>query len=215
MFARAFCFLAIFQMALLKAYSFDTVVVDAGHGGWDRGGIPGQKIAEKTMTLDVAKRLASCLEERGFKVVMTRTDDTFVSLAERSRIANQTPNSIFLSIHFDAYTDRDANGITTYFSSSSARDLASQIHRQNCAALDPLVNRGLKRDPFYVLRHSRNPAVLVELGYLTGAADSRRILNPDYRQSAAEAIANGITRYHDANGPKLKRPATEVASANL
>src|SRR5947208_15263736 len=78
------------------------VVIDAGHGGFDRGGIPGQRVAEKTMTLDVAKRLGKYLRKAGFQTVFTRTDDTFVSLGNRVGIANAQPNAIFVSIHFNA-----------------------------------------------------------------------------------------------------------------
>src|ERR1700721_4878731 len=81
------------------------VIIDPGHGGIDRGGIPGQNLAEKVFTLDTGKRLARILQSNGdIKVIMTRDNDTFVSLAERTNIANQYAgrDAIFVSIHYNS-----------------------------------------------------------------------------------------------------------------
>ena len=78
-----------------------TVVIDAGHGGYDRGGIPGQRVSEKDMTLDVARRLKSVLAASGYRVVMTRDSDVFVPLGTRCAIANSNRNAIFVSVHFN------------------------------------------------------------------------------------------------------------------
>ena len=78
-----------------------TVVIDAGHGGSDRGGIPGQRVSEKDMTLDVARRLKSVLAASGYRVVMTRDSDVFVPLGTRTAIANSYGNAIFVSVHFN------------------------------------------------------------------------------------------------------------------
>src|SRR3954470_15330668 len=82
--------------------SFSTVVIDAGHGGHDLGGIPENLMPEKGVALDVAQRLQRILESAGLHTVMTRSDDTFVSLGERVRIANAQPDAIFVSVHFNA-----------------------------------------------------------------------------------------------------------------
>src|SRR6266404_2643783 len=104
------------------------VVIDAGHGGVDRGGIPGQRIAEKTMTLDVAQRLQAVLVASGYRVVMTRDSDVFVPLPTRVAIANSYSNAIFVCIHFNSATRRGANGIETYFYSAESAPLAGSIH---------------------------------------------------------------------------------------
>jgi len=175
--------------------AFINVVVDAGHGGHDRGGIPGQRIAEKTMALDVALRLETLLKADNFGVVMTRDDDTFIPLLERPEISNQTPDAIFVSIHFDAFQASHAEGVTTIFWTGEGRDLAGAVHRQILAHLHPDVNRGIMRRPLAVLRHNRWPAILVEGGYLTSPVDAAKILTPEYRQSLAAAIADGILDY--------------------
>src|SRR3954467_5432420 len=92
-----------------------TSVVDAGHGGFDRGGVPGQRISEKDKTLDVAQRLRRILSANGYRVIMTRDSDVFVSLGARVGIANSNPNAIFVSIHFNCAPRSGANGIETYY----------------------------------------------------------------------------------------------------
>src|SRR6185437_10252037 len=94
------------------------VVIDAGHGGHDRGGIPGQRVAEKTMTLDVAKRLQDILNANGYRTVMTRESDVFVPLPTRVAVANAYRNALFVCIHFNSARRSGANGIETYFYSS-------------------------------------------------------------------------------------------------
>jgi len=102
-----------------------TVVIDAGHGGHDRGGIPGQRVAEKDMTLDVALRLQNILSANGYNVVMTRSSDVFVPLGGRVAIANSYRNAIFVCIHFNATPRSGASGIETYFYSRESLPLAS------------------------------------------------------------------------------------------
>src|SRR5947207_14977988 len=82
--------------------SFSTVVIDPGHGGWDRGGIPGQIVPEKTVALDTALRLQKLLQRAGLRTVMTRSTDIFVPLSVRSAIADAERDAIFVSIHYNA-----------------------------------------------------------------------------------------------------------------
>src|ERR1700716_3987516 len=129
------------------------VVIDAGHGGFDRGGIPGQRVAEKTMTLDVAQRLKSVLVASGYRVIMTRDSDVFVPLPTRVGIANSYRNAIFICIHFNSATRTGANGIETYFYSTESLPLASAIHYY-VAGGAPSPNRGVRRRGYYVLRRT-------------------------------------------------------------
>src|SRR5215468_4127365 len=135
-----------------------TVVIDAGHGGYDRGGIPGQRVSEKDMTLDVARRLKSVLAASGYRVVMTRDSDTFVPLGTRCAIANSYRNAIFVSVHFNSATRRGASGIETYFYSRDSLALASAIHHYVTGGA-PSENRGVRRRGYYVLRRTSIPAV--------------------------------------------------------
>ncbi len=168
-----------------------TVVIDAGHGGHDRGGIPGQRVAEKDMTLDVAQRLSNVLSASGYRVVMTRSTDVFVPLGGRVAIANSYRNAVFVCIHFNATGRSGASGIETYFYSRDSLPLASAIHHYVTGGA-PSANRGVRRRGYYVLRKTSIPAVLVECGFLTNPTEAAYAQSASYRQKLAEEIAAGI-----------------------
>lgn len=170
-----------------------TVVIDAGHGGRDRGGIPGQRVAEKDMTLDVALRLRNVLSANGYRVVMTRDSDVFVPLAGRVAIANSYRNAVFVCIHFNATGRAGASGIETYFYSRDSLPLASAIHYYVTGGA-PSANRGVRRRGYYVLRKTAIPAVLVECGFLTNPTEAAYAQTASYRQRLAEEIAAGVRR---------------------
>jgi N-acetylmuramoyl-L-alanine amidase len=173
------------------ASSSTTVVIDAGHGGFDRGGIPRQRIAEKEMTLDVSRRLKKILAADGYRVVMTRESDVFVPLGRRVAIANSYRKGIFVSVHFNSATRVGADGIETYFYGRGSLPLASAIHHF-VAGGAPSPNRGVRRRGYYVLRKTRMPAVLVECGFLTNPTEAAYIQRSSYRQKLAKEIAAGI-----------------------
>src|SRR6266480_4197642 len=102
---------AVRVSAAQSGSSATAVVIDAGHGGFDRGGIPGQRIPEKEMTLDVAQRLKALLAASGYRVIMTRDSDVFVPLPTRVSIANSYQNAIFVCIHFNSAKRMGASGI--------------------------------------------------------------------------------------------------------
>jgi N-acetylmuramoyl-L-alanine amidase len=173
------------------------VVIDPGHGGHDRGGIPGQRLAEKVFTLDTAKRLARILRnDTAMKVVLTRDDDTFVSLEERTNIANQYAghNALFVSIHFNAGRREGAYGIETYYNNQRGYRLAALVHPRVIQAMAS-IDRGVWHGSYRVLRKNRLPAILVECGFLTNPAEAARITGSHTRGSLARAIADGILRY--------------------
>src|SRR5438132_3851033 len=186
-----------------------TVVIDAGHGGHDRGGIPGQRISEKDMTLDVAQRLRNVLAASGYRVVMTRDSDVFVPLGTRVAIANSYRNAIFVCIHFNATGRSGASGIETYFYSRDSLPLASAIHYYVTGGA-PSANRGVRRRGYYVLRKTGIPAVLVECGFLTNPTEAAYAQSVSYRQKLAEEIAAGV-RGRNSVGSSLS--STRVATS--
>src|SRR5438034_9108484 len=179
--------------SVVSGQSRSTIVIDAGHGGFDRGGVPGQRIAEKDKTLDVALRLRNILQAEGYRVVMTRDRDVFIPLGTRVAIANAYRGASFVSIHFNCAPRVGANGIETYYYRSDSASLAARIHR-NVVSGAPSENRGIRRRGFYVLRRTSIPSVLVECGFLTNPTEGRLALTGDYRQRLAEQIARGIRR---------------------
>jgi N-acetylmuramoyl-L-alanine amidase len=118
---------------------FDTVVLDAGHGGDDRGARGARGLLEKDLVLDVSKRLAERLRERGLRVVLTRKDDRFVGLEERTSIANDARGDLFVSIHANAASVRRARGTETFFASLDASD-------ESARELAELENMSFRKD---------------------------------------------------------------------
>jgi N-acetylmuramoyl-L-alanine amidase len=207
-------FLGTFSTAQARRASKDsgssiTVVIDAGHGGHDRGGIPGQSVAEKEMTLDVALRLKKALAANGYRVVMTRDSDVFVPLATRVAIANSYSNAIFVSIHFNSAKRAGAGGIETYFYNRESLPLASAIH-YFVAGGAPSSNRNVRRRGYYVLRKTTVPAVLVECGFLTNPTEAAYAQTVSYRQKLAEEIAAGV---RGRNSVTSALTTTRVATA--
>lgn len=186
-----------------------TIVVDAGHGGFDRGGVPRQRIGEKALTLDVAQRLRKVLQSAGYRVVMTRDSDVFIPLGERTRIANSYRGATFISVHFNSATREGANGIETYYYRGDSAGLAANIHR-NVVAIAPTENRGIRRRGYYVLRRTNTRGVLVECGFLTNPTEGRYALQSSYRQKLAEAIARGI----QGQRAPISKPLTRGAAAS-
>ena len=197
---------------------FAVVIVDAGHGGQDSGTIK-TGLVEKDLALDVAQRLQRLLQERGFVTVMTRADDTYVSLQDRAIIANTQEEAVFVSIHFDEAGRAAATGVETYYAAHRVtlpERVASwlpflqrvsteppDVESQNLAGFvqEALVtrtqatNRGTRSQQFFVIANVRHPAVLVEGGFLTNKDEAVRLTNDDYREQMAEGIADGIVNY--------------------
>jgi N-acetylmuramoyl-L-alanine amidase len=193
--------------ASLATSSFSTVVIDPGHGGFDRGGIPGQRVPEKNVALDTALRLRKLLQQADLHTVLTRSTDVFIPLPQRVAIANAQPQSIFVSIHYNAARRQGAHGIETYFEDSRGAALAARIQLQIISRVST-DNRGIRHATYYVLRKCQRPAVLVECGFLTNPGEAQLALTARYRQTVAEQVAAGILeqRHFDFPAPSHRAP---------
>jgi N-acetylmuramoyl-L-alanine amidase len=211
-----------------------TVVLDPGHGGHDKGQVS-RYGAEKDFALDVARKLRPILQAKGFRVIMTREGDYFVPLEVRAKIANAARNSIFVSIHFNATNDDpNATGFEIFSftprgapSTSDGNVNANSFNMQPGSSVDaqsmalsvciyhsllghlPEYDRGIKRARFAVLRLTQVPAVLIEGGFLTERGESKLISNKDWRAKFAGAIGIGIETYQAL--PVKKQPPMIVA----
>jgi N-acetylmuramoyl-L-alanine amidase len=186
-------FVALFYLALIasaQALTFNTVVIDPGHGGRD-GGCVWNGLIEKKLCLDTALRLEKILKARGLRVIMTRRTDVDVDLDRRAAIANKASKSVFVSIHFNASRNRSISGMEVFYRSSRGKVLASKILRWMDVELRG-INRGIYHSDFKVLRGTLMPAALIECGYLSNLAEARRCATAAHRQDVAEAIAKGI-----------------------
>lgn len=220
--------------AALSPSRLPTIVVDAGHGGRDEGARAGG-LVEKELSLDLANRVDQKLQVLGFKTLMTRRTDTYLSLPERAAIANQVEFSIFVSLHCNNSSNSSAAGIETYFASEKVlpepefsfvgffakpervgvtdrgENLAGYVQASLLNRTEA-GNRGIKARPLYVVRHTRAPAVLVEAGFLSNPFEARLLAAPEYRERLAGAIAEGVAEYARTMPPPPK-PATQLAKA--
>src|SRR5881227_147454 len=213
-----------------NAGKVETVVLDPGHGGHDRGAVCRYGY-EKDFALDVARKLRPLLQAKGLRVIMTREGDYFVPLEVRAQIANAARNSIFVSIHFNATNDDpNATGFEIFSftplgapSTSDGAVAPSSLSTQPGSAVDaqsmalsaciyhsllghlPEYDRGIKRARFAVLRLTKDPAVLIEGGFLTEKGECKLIAQKDWRTKLAHAIGVGIESYR-ALGIKKQPP---------
>lgn len=199
---------------------FALVVIDPGHGGQDSGTMKAG-LVEKELTLDLAQRVERLLQQRGLMTLLTRADDSYVSLQNRAAIANDQQGCVFVSIHFDEAGRPAATGIETFYAAHpvslpdrvaswlpflprtsgeppnvESQSLATFI-QESLVAHTQAVNRGTRPQQFFVIANVRHPAVLVEGGFLTNKDDVAKLANNDYREQMAVAISEGIFRYRD------------------
>ncbi|MGD1921764.1 MAG: N-acetylmuramoyl-L-alanine amidase [Pleurocapsa sp.] len=177
------------------------IIIDPGHGGHDPGTIGIGGFREKDLVLPISLDVTEILRKQDIEVIMTRDTDDFISLEGRTDMANELNADLFVSIHANAInlSRPDVNGLETYYyKSKNGRRLAEIIHWSILNGVN-IDNRGIRQARFFVLRHSVMPAVLVEVGFLTGAVDSSRLKNPNHRRQMAEAIARGIIEYIKQN----------------
>lgn len=197
--------------------TFTTVVVDAGHGGKDNGAYRRYGGAEKTATLDVARRLERNLRESQLHTVMTRSSDRFIPLDERVRIENSQTNAVFVSIHFNDSRKRGIHGFETYYHSSTSREMAERIQK-HLLTIPHSVNRGVHFASFRVLRNAEYPAVLVECGFLSNRKEGGEARDSEYRELLAGRIAEAIVemRYgHGVYNAKAAPPAPGPSGPGL
>lgn len=171
------------------------VVVDPGHGGADPGAVGIGGIHEADIVLDIAQEVVALLEEAGLQAVLTRQDDREIDLQPRVDLAESVNADVFVSIHANAISlsRPDVNGIETYYYDTGV-SLASSIHNSLVNATG-MNDRGIRQARFYVLTRTSMPAVLVEVGFVTGEEDAARLSNAAMRDQIAGGIAQGILRY--------------------
>ncbi|HEX6970625.1 MAG TPA: N-acetylmuramoyl-L-alanine amidase [Limnochordia bacterium] len=189
------------------------VAIDPGHGGEDSGAChPASGLEEKAINLDLAFRLERALEALGAEVVLTRREDVDVAPQEAVQFANEAGAGIYISLHVNSFPTPDCFGAQTFYNAQSpeSRRLARLI-QEELVRLQPENFREALPGDFYVLRHTRMPAALVEAGFITHAQDRALLQDPAYLERAAGAIARALARYAGgeeagAGGAPAQRP---------
>ena len=215
-----------------------TIVIDPGHGGDDTGAIGAKGLRESDIVLDVSLRVTKMLRDKLDKeVIMTRDTDVFITLKDRTEIANNKNVDLFVSIHANASPRRNTQGIETYLfgratdagalalaARENATDIKSAQGFQEIILNDllrdfvlneslelahytqdafvktlipiyPTASLGVKKAPFYVLAHTKMPAILAEISFVSNKIEEQRLREGSYRQTIAESIFHGIKEY--------------------
>ncbi len=169
------------------------VIIDAGHGGTDVGATSGG-IYEKDITLDISKRVEKLLNQKGYQVVMTRPNDTYVSLQDRVTISEKNDPDIFVSIHVNSSVRPEITGVETHYYHQESMALAQTVHSSLASAVQS-PNRGLFKSKFYVINHTTVPAILVEIGFISNSGEREQLVGEKRKQATAKAIADGVENY--------------------
>ncbi|RXK18134.1 N-acetylmuramoyl-L-alanine amidase [Macrococcus sp. DPC7161] len=166
-----------------------TIIIDPGHGGEDQGASSPSGTKEKDITLATGLMLRDKLESAGTNVIMTRKTDEYVRLGERKGKADA-----FISIHFDALAEKEPHGLTVYYYSEKQKPLADTLHMAiKKKAL--LSDRGVRQENYQVIRQTKRPAVLLELGYISNATDEDMMKQKAYQQIVTTGIVDGLRNY--------------------
>lgn len=201
------------------------IVIDCGHGGSDTGAVGCNNLQEKTINLQVGQKVAELLKKNGLQVLLTREDDYEVALDQRTGYANQIEAQAFISIHANAATNKQAKGIETYYLGKSkfkkyfcmldqqekkiieqamqerckqSQSLAIIVHNALIKTLKteyPIQDRNIRPTVSQVLLGNSNPAMLVEIGYLSNPQEAQLLTSASYQYCIAQGICSGILSY--------------------
>ncbi|OIK10620.1 hypothetical protein BIV60_20590 [Bacillus sp. MUM 116] len=172
-----------------------TIVLDPGHGGVDVGTTSITGTHEKTLTLETAKAVEKKLKNAGANVIMTRTNDTYISLEDRARLSNRNDADAFISFHYNWIQDSAVSGLTDfYFQKSRDNELASKILNE-VVKTTKLNNVGTRYNNLSVLRNNSQPSTLIELGFLSNKKEDAIVESDNFRENVAEGVYSGLLDY--------------------
>jgi N-acetylmuramoyl-L-alanine amidase len=176
------------------------IILDGGHGGSDEGAMV-RKLQEKRLTLLTALYSKRYLEEMGYRVILTRSKDVYVSLSKRVSIANKAKGVLFVSMHFNSAKNTFAEGVEIfYYKDKSGNRMEKSKGLASCILKDVLketgaVSRGLKVGNFHVIRETTMPAVVVEAGFMTNSDEWTLLRKKSYLEKIAKGVATGVDKY--------------------
>jgi len=192
-----------------------TIIIDPGHGGIDGGAVGANKTLEKDLNLTLSKELKDMLTKEGYKVIMTRDGDNLsfgdkekeiknkkrADTKNRLRIAENTPGALFISIHMNYFEDASARGSQVFYSikNPESRNFAELLKKSLLEYADSENNREIKEayPSIYIMKNIKNPAVLLECGFISNKEDEKRLNTPEYRGKIIKAVIEAIRTFKD------------------
>lgn len=189
------------------------IVVDAGHGGNDPGKVSGNNVLEKDINLQIATKLANELENAGYKVIMTRTEDNgiykeddinkkAVDLRARCEIAEKENADLLISIHQNSFSDSSVRGGQTFYytHSDKGKKMATLIQKHLKSADKDNTREAKANDSYYLLIHTPCICVIVECGFLSNAAETELLVTDEYQNRLVGSITDGVKEYFEVTG---------------
>lgn len=173
---------------------YKTIVIDPGHGGIDNGTSGAGGTLEKELTLRTAQLLSDKLKAAGANVFLTRSNDSYLPLPSRVRLASVHQSDAFISLHYDSNLDRGVRGMTGFYYHSYQKDLAESVYNSTIAQTK-LKSRGVRSGDYHVIRENKRQAVLMELGYLSNSAEEMTLTTSQFQENVATGLYNGLARY--------------------
>lgn len=185
------------------------IVIDPGHGGIDPGKIGVGESLEKEINLSIAMHTKKVLEEEGYGVILTRSDGDGLyadtdrnkkasDMKKRCEIIENAGADIVISIHQNSFTDSEVSGAQVfYYRHSKEGKLLADCIQQNLIKMVDNSNTRVSKanEDYYMLLHTKCPAVIVECGFLSNPAEEKLLLSEEYQKSIARAITAGIKDY--------------------
>lgn len=190
-----------------------TVIIDAGHGGFDGGAVAKDGTVEKDINLQISLKVSKMLQYNGYDVIMTRDGDTGTEDDENAAIASRkksdlsnrlslmknNPDAIYVSIHLNKFTTSAANGAQVFYTKNydEARLLAESVQSKIIELIQPENTRVVKQgtSSTYLLKNAAVPAIIVECGFLSNHLELEKLKTEDYQSQMAFAIVCGITNF--------------------
>lgn len=190
-----------------------TIIIDAGHGGFDGGASAADGTVEKDINLHISKKICAMLRLNGYKVIMTRSEDTGTEddesaaiakrkksdLSNRLQIMKDNPDAIYVSIHLNKFTTSAANGAQVFYTKNykEAQSLAQSVQQSITTLIQPENTRVVKQgtDSTYLLKNAVVPAIIVECGFLSNKAELEKLKDDNYQSQMAFAVVGGIMDY--------------------
>lgn len=191
----------------------ETLVIDAGHGGFDGGAVSASGVSEQQINLYIARHTQALAGFFGIPTVMTRADENALGFVdgrairdnkvadihERRRIAEETENPVFLSIHLNQFPQAQYHGAQVFFSRANphSKALAENIQNALIEGADPQNTRQAKQaaNTIYLMKKLECPAVIIECGFLSNPAEAERLQQEEYQKQLAVCILSGYLRY--------------------
>lgn len=182
------------------AHTKPLIVIDSGHGGHDYGARYFSS-DEKQLNLFTSHLVKKYLNNKGYRVMLTRNHDIFIPLKERAQLANQSKCAAFISIHYNSAPTKTASGIEVYYYHKGKKPRAELSKQLASHVIDKVIHytgakkRGVKSGNYCVIRETEMPAILIEGGFMTHPSESKQLKDQRYLDKLAKGIAEGIDRY--------------------